>query len=106
MVAVAIGGGLGKFWWRWRWWLWLLWRWQALWPLCGHGCGVDDSGWPWMTVVCAFFWQFVALATAGGGGGGCGCKASVGLVVIFCCDCGGGRGDSFVVNVAYGHYCV
>ncbi len=49
----------------------------------------------------------MALARAGGGGGGCSCEAGVlGLVVIFCCDCGGGRGGSFVVNVAYGHYCV
>ncbi len=42
----------------------------------------------------------------GGGGGGCGCKAGVGLVVIFCCDCGGSCGGSFVVNVVYGRYCV
>jgi hypothetical protein len=48
----------------------------------------------------------VALARAGGGGGGCCCKAGVGLVVIFSCDCGGGHGDSFVVNVDYGRYCV
>jgi hypothetical protein len=59
-----------------------------------------------MTVVCAFL-----LAVGGGGKGGrwwwwLRCKAGVGLVVIFCCDCGGGRGGSFVVNVAYGLYCV
>jgi hypothetical protein len=51
-------------------------------------------------------WQSVALARVSGGGGGCGCEAGVGLVVIFCCDCGGSRVGSFVVNVAYGHYCV
>ncbi len=54
MVAVAIGGSLGKLWWRRRWRLWLLCCWQVLWPPRGHGCSVDDSGWPWMTVVCAF----------------------------------------------------
>jgi hypothetical protein len=54
-----------------------------------------------------YCWQSVAVARAGGGGSGCDCKASVGLVVIFCCDCSGGRGGSFVVNVAYyGCYCV
>jgi hypothetical protein len=51
-------------------------------------------------------WWLVALARAGGGGGGCGCKAGVGLVVIFCCDCSGSRGGSFVVNVAYSCYCI
>ena len=48
----------------------------------------------------------MVLARVGGGGGGCGCKAGIGLVVIFCCDFGGGRGGSFVVNVAYGRYCI
>ncbi len=37
----------------------------ALVPLRSHGCGVDDSGWPWMTVVCAFL-----LVVGGGGKGG------------------------------------
>jgi hypothetical protein len=46
------------------------------------------------------------VARAGGGGGGCGCEAGVGLVVIFCCDCRGGRGGSFDVNVAYSCYCI
>ncbi len=77
-----------------------------LWPPRGHGCGVDDSGWPGMTVICAFLLAVGGVGKGGGGGGGCGCKAGVGLVVIFCCDCGGGRGGSFVVNVAYGCYCV
>ena len=48
----------------------------------------------------------MALARAGGGSGGCGCKASVGLVVIFCCECGGGCGGSFVVSVAYDCYSI
>ncbi len=77
-----------------------------LWPPHGHGCGVDDSGWPWMIVVCAFF-----VAVGGVGKGGrwwwwLRLQAGVGLVVIFCCDCGGSHGGSFVVNVAYGRYCV
>ncbi len=48
----------------------------------------------------------VVARAGGGGGGGCRCKGSVGLVVIFCWDGGGDCGGSFVVNVAYGHYCV
>jgi hypothetical protein len=55
--------------WQWWWWWllcgWLLWHWHVLWPPRGHGCSMDDSGWPWMTVVCAFL-----LATGGGGKGG------------------------------------
>ncbi len=115
----SCGSGLCSQWWQW----WLVVAWASCGGGGGSGCGCYGAGKccghcavmvaAWMTVagcgwqlfVC-FCWWLVALARVGGGGGGCGCKAGVGLVVIFCCDCGGSWGGSFVVNVAYGCYCI
>ncbi len=71
-----------------------------LWPPRDHGRGVDDSGWPWMTVACAFL-----LAVDGGGKGErwwwwLRLRGLCWSCYDLCHDGGGGCGGGFVVNVA------